>query len=384
MPLVTGYDSDSDDDAEILTSQPSNASLNGNNAKSVQNTENVQSETKKDSSGLNTNKRKAERLQIRIGAVEGQDDTSKKIKLKAAEKKPGGHSLLNMLPAPKHQKPILPAKKKDEIEEDNINNLGLESSSSSSGAITLVDSDLPKNKAKGNNDFRAMLGLKGPTNARNGPKINQGTTSTTQSEEHNKSHSSLSEDLTSTITHKKDTPPLTQPFQRSAFTISAAPRIEDEQSIEPDTIQQQAIDSADPYIGWQQGPDGSWFPVTPEAHAQYQQFLSEQSHRNDTEKDFLQADQAKSSHNPSIDSNIDRKYALAAASVAGPGQSTLQIPDEKGGGEKKNEKSLNLRAKRKGQLSSLIAQAEEKRDALEEKWAKGRSAQNEARSRYGF
>ncbi|PWN37475.1 uncharacterized protein FA14DRAFT_14361 [Meira miltonrushii] len=383
MPLVTGYDSDSDDDAGPLNAEASNAPLNGSVTKSEPKIENVQNEARKDTSGLNTNKRKAERLQIRIESVAGQDDKSKKFKLKAAEKKPGGHSLLNMLPPPKHQKPILPAKKKDEIEEDNINNLGLQSSSASSGALTLVDPDLDKNKAKGNNDFRAMLGLKDSTNAKTGPKIRQEATSVAQDEELNKSRSSSSKDLTSTIAHETSIPPPTQSFQRSAFTISAAPTIEEEQRIEPDAIQEQAIDSTDPYAGWQQGPDGSWFPVTPEAHAQYQQFLSEQSHRNDAEKDSLQAGQANTSHKPSIDSNIDRKYALAAASVAGPGQSTIHIPDEKEG-EKKNEKSLNLRAKRKGQLSSLIAQAEEKKDELEEKWAKGRSARNEAKSRYGF
>ena len=376
MPLVVGYDSDSDDSNEA-----ENIILSSGAGEIKPKTEKVQNEeTKTNLSTLNNNKRKAERLQIRIESVQSQKrvDKSKKIKLKAAEKKPEGHSLLNLLPAPKHKNPILAAKRKDDEE---VNDFGLQSDpSSSAGSLTLIDSDVSKNKTKANDDFRAMLGLKNSSNLRKGSNVTQEPNFIAQDQEQKQKKSLLLWPEESTSISVVPTP--YQPFQRSASSISAAPTVEDQQSIQHENNHEHFIDQQDPYTGWQQGPEGNWFPVTPEAHAQYEKFLFEQSHQKVDGENTLHVGQAHDYHASTINSDIDRKYALAAASVRGSDQSSNHISENNDEGEKKNEKSLNLRAKRKGQLSSLIAQAEEKKDKLEEKWAKGRTARNEAKSKY--
>jgi hypothetical protein len=73
----------------------------------------------------------------------------------------------------------------------------------------------------------------------------------------------------------------------------------------------------------------------------------------------------------------DARYAAAAAAVG----SSASVEDA--GGEAQAKKS-NYRAMRKGQLSALVAQAEQNRDRLEEKWAAGKAKQREGGSKYGF
>ena len=43
-----------------------------------------------------------------------------------------------------------------------------------------------------------------------------------------------------------------------------------------------------------------------------------------------------------------------------------------------------MRARNRGQLSSLITRAQENRQALEQRWAQGKAKKREASKRYGF
>lgn len=190
----------------------------------------------------------------------------------------------------------------------------------------------------------------------------------------------------------------------SSRTLSAAPTVEE----------------ASPYPGWLQNPDGSWIPVTPEAqeafaahhaaqaasgadpHAEEREREMERLRAQGVDIDSLatidagtQAGSADFARRPQpsasmahggTTSSLDAKYAQAAAAMAhvpaGPGES-----DEVGDGsdqKKRRDKMTSTRARHKGQLTSLFAQAEEKRDSLEEKWAKGRANRQGAREKYGF
>lgn len=391
MPLVSGYDSDSDNDND---NEPLPfATLKGKCArdpsKGIDPNEIVENDSIQDDPPSNGKKRKVEKLQIRIGSLHDDQDESKKkkrTKLAAAEKKTGGHSLLNIFPAPKNKEPFLPAKKKEEtvIEEESeiTNKLGIQSSSSS-GAMTVVDSKLDNNKSKGNDDFRAMLGLKPFAEARKKTDLPQKDSFNVHIHEERRD-----EEQNATIAARRDSSPFIaedkidsegiESYHHSSLKISAAPKVEKESFTASKELGENIFGYKDTYQGWQQGPNGEWFPITPEAHQEFQQYLFEQSQEKEGVSNL--------SHHrsPRTKTDQDRGKASTHARFAGQGQSYVPTPDQSEEQEKKGDKLINLRAKRKGQLSSLIAQAEEKKDKLEERWAKGRSARNEAKSRYGF
>ena len=49
-----------------------------------------------------------------------------------------------------------------------------------------------------------------------------------------------------------------------------------------------------------------------------------------------------------------------------------------------SERLTNMRARNRGQLSSLLMHAVETRDTLEERWSQGKAKRREASKRYGF
>lgn len=168
------------------------------------------------------------------------------------------------------------------------------------------------------------------------------------------------------------------------------------------------IEEPTPYPGWVQNPDGSWIAVTPEAQEVFAAHQAAAAAAARDKSGYSDAHTGQRRHLERLrdqgvnidniravaandcvyDSNyarngstmsLDAKYAQAAASMT---PSTGDKDREDAGGKKV--KGLTSRARQKGQLSSLFAQAEEKRESLEEKWAQGRANRNAARERYGF
>ncbi|KAE8269947.1 hypothetical protein A4X09_0g2387 [Tilletia walkeri] len=142
-------------------------------------------------------------------------------------------------------------------------------------------------------------------------------------------------------------------------------------------------------FGWAQDPDGTLYPVTPQAHEQYAQWQAAQkrvaqadqkdkdssSNSNSKLPSYSASDLAQSGK-PSIsgDKTLDAKYAAAAASASA---SESDAPVVKN-------KATSGRARYKGQLSALLAIANERKEELEEKHSKGRDRNRDARQRYGF
>jgi hypothetical protein len=177
--------------------------------------------------------------------------------------------------------------------------------------------------------------------------------------------------------------PVAAPTQRS-IAVRAAPELEEPES----------------FPGWSQDPDGTWVPVTPAAHEQYAAWMASQKDETATSggkkpRDEQAAEMARAgvaadslrsvdagadalaAYEAQAPARSDARYAAAAAAVG----SSASVEDA--GGEAQAKKS-NYRAMRKGQLSALVAQAEQNRDRLEEKWAAGKAKQREGGSKYGF
>lgn len=176
----------------------------------------------------------------------------------------------------------------------------------------------------------------------------------------------------------------------SKFSISAAPTHDDG-----------AGDEAASYPGWSQDPDGSWVPLTPAAHAQYAAWLEEQrleAAKKKPERDAAAAElaragvdvaslrtvdagaDAQAAYDAQPPARSDARYAAAAAAVG----SAASIEEAGGEEDKKMDKKTGFRARQKGQLSALVAQAEENKERLEERWARGKTAQRQSGQKYGF
>jgi hypothetical protein len=366
-------------------------------------------------------KPKQVKRQIRIDALDPaieEEAPAKRVKMDGAKSSSIGgaglHGLLGMLPAPKQSGvPPTAAVHAKSAQEAPANNMGI--AGGSEGRLEFASAATETKKVKGNNDFRAMLGLKPSTlvvkptqglektistiplpagkqseNVKQESAVTAAPTSFEERSERKDDFFSLQDAASSTSAPKATT---------HSFAISTAPIVEDEQ--ENDETREKA--EKELYRGWQQGPDGNWFPVTPEAHAAYHQFLSTQAIQAKEQDnrpadmqfsniDAIQSVDANASREawlarPSSDidpasSGLDRKFAMAAASMAMPDQGVPLVDQEEE--IKKMDKKTNVRARKKGQLSALIAQAEESREKLEQRWSRGKDGRNTAKSKYGF
>lgn len=90
------------------------------------------------------------------------------------------------------------------------------------------------------------------------------------------------------------------------------------------------------------------------------------------------------------DAALDAKYAAAAGLPSQQGGADDNEDGAAGGrgGDRRKMAELpgakNARGKGRGQLSNLIAQAAERKDELEQKWAEGKSNRAAAGNRYGW
>lgn len=253
------------------------------------------------------------------------------------------HSLLNMLPAPQNTaskrapKPVRDDSDDDVLLEDDAR---------------MTVHDVPSEKpAKGNEDFRAMLGLapKAPTkDQRQAPVI-------------------VSE------THKGQPGPLQQetdaePNLPVASSFSAAPDIKECTESEPEP-------RMDSYPGWKRDPDGTWYPVTPEAHALYAAWAQHAQ----------QEAELYTPHHAQVVSFDASAELNRIPKIPSQGPTPPETRPESLVSEKlRTDKFTNMRARTRGQLTSLLAMAHENRPMLEERWSQGKSKMRENKKRYGF
>lgn len=283
---------------------------------------------------------------------------------------PGAHGLLSMLPTPSAAKP---AKPKEEARVEN--------SVEDDARLSIVD-DAKAGEAKGNNDFRAMLGLapkSAPKTERAKPVI-------------------LNEPAREPPAEKQDTIPHDTPTTgffapgvdenagpsarpSSSFRVSAAPDVE---AKAPEPEPEPEVDLQDQYPGWRCDPDGSWYPVTPEAHAQYAAW-AQHAEAEAAERAALQS-KSDAMPDPSKMHTFDAGEALQSAEHARPPPPVNKKPKVEWqiSDKLQSERLTNTRARNRGQLSALLAQAQESRDVLEEKWAQGKAKRRENSKRYGF
>ncbi|TKY88967.1 hypothetical protein EX895_002208 [Sporisorium graminicola] len=369
------------------------------------------------------------------------------------------HSLFGMLPAPKRKDDEVLAERNKQAQarreakaiQDaeaststqtplSINEAVLRATSPTDNQPNLKDADeadlaaaVSKPKGKSNDAFRAMLGLKPSATKPQVPPATSASSSTSTGIKPDTTTQNLSSKTPShpstTILNVAPGPGRTAPSkleakdsidffslasnhpfnnntasapQSSSFVISSAPTIErpGSSSSHPNASIDDDVDDDDSaeYPGWQLDPDGSWVPVTPEAHAQllaYQQSLSRSTPSTtptskstsnlDGTRDLLAAgltpedirafDASTAARQAYLDPNGDAadndKYAAAAEFAAG----NREVQQRKPG---------MLKGLRKGQLSSLVSLAGENRSQLEKRWQRNREAKAQRSTRYGF
>ncbi|WFD23040.1 hypothetical protein MEQU1_001724 [Malassezia equina] len=254
------------------------------------------------------------------------------------------HSLFSMLPEPQQKEPLKKPMDSEAAKETILDD-----------DVRLVVHDTDTREKKGNEDFRAMLGLqpKSRTPAPSKPPV------------------IIQASLPTQVPAMEEAAP---PPTTHTHALSAAPDVEERAP--PEVEPEPEVTS---YPGWKQDADGGWYPVTPEAHAQYAAWASHAQQ---------EAEAAAMAHVP-------KKAALADFDVAaemqraGPSRPTT-APAPKPERENlvserlRTDKFTNMRARNRGQLTSLLAMAHENRPMLEEKWAQGKSKMRENKKRYGF
>ncbi|PWN53557.1 hypothetical protein IE53DRAFT_383941 [Violaceomyces palustris] len=407
------------------------------------------------------------KLQIKVDSLSDLDEASDgeelssdsisqaKKRAKAAmeaHKAKGGHSLFGMLPAPKRPADIA-KQQADEaqqphmtIREGAMKIIEVESTGDQADENDAEESKPANQGRKGNDDFRAMLGLK-PSNK---PVKSKQPADTKPPERASTAKSSSATTTTISIApqmslapssaSRMETNPIPAEDPTDFFSLSATASTSSnlervEEAAAPGFLKSMAVSSAPvvelkskdnakeeeegfgptSYPGWQQDPDGSWVPITPKAHEQYAKWLRTNGEGGSQGATINYDDPSRRMRNngaggggfdvselaraglrsedlvdyrvdtsaqpaPHGSSTLDNVYSSVASQIAASSGSS-------GGGEgasSKLGKLTNQRARQKGQLTSLLAIAEEKRGELKQKWEMGKSAKSQGRMKYGF
>lgn len=383
----------------------------------------------------------SKRKMIKIGSLQSVDQRPDQEDSDVVEtKKPrlgtastSKHSLFGMLPAPKRKDDEVLAERKKEADKRKADKVLDESETPSIVEAPLkivqdvdrsVSPEVPtggevensKPKAKTNDAFRAMLGLKPaakkppatpldasitpvakPNHTTTGAHKQSASPKPTQPTAATSKVHAAPVDFFSLNTPLSNLKSASVTSSNSTVSISAAPAIDAPQQRESHSASEENEES---YPGWALDPDGSWVPITPEAQAQlnaYQASLSpppppattSSSSRGasnlDGTRDLLAAgltpediasfDAASAARNAYVENDgaDSDKYAIAAEFAAGNRDAGMQ-----------QRKPGMVKGLRKGQLSSLISLANENRGKLEEKWQRGRDGQAQRARRYGW
>ncbi|KAI0302173.1 mitotic checkpoint regulator, MAD2B-interacting-domain-containing protein [Russula brevipes] len=166
----------------------------------------------------------------------------------------------------------------------------------------------------------------------------------------------------------------------SSFSISSAPQIDDYTPPEPKPD--------DPYPGYYQLPSGTWVAHDP---TYYQQFYDKWKTDYDREVRALEK-KVKGFE----DADADDTQEINALREMEKAKKEIQEREEKkaltqGTGGEPAAPKMNIKgskvskgARKRGQLASLLVEAYQNREALEEKIAEGRRNRKEAGNKYGF
>lgn len=296
-------------------------------------------------------------------------DVPRRPKMQARE---GGHGLFSMLPAPQSNKPIAKPKHDDARPENHVDD---------DTRLTIVDKDT-SGKAKGNDDFRAMLGLAPKASRPERPKpviVSESAPAGRAQEIPNDTPTETGAGASTSRGHADDS----SSHLASKYRISAAPDVE-AKAPDADPAPEPEVDLAAMYPGWRCDPDGSWYPVTPEAHAAYAAWAAQAEAEARAQAAFRS--KSDTLPDPAQISSFDAGQELRSARAEQPAPPVNKKPKVEWNISEKlqSERLTNMRARNRGQLSSLLVQAAESGDRLEERWAQGKTKRREASKRYGF
>lgn len=291
------------------------------------------------------------------------------------------HSLLSMLPAPQGTgaKPSTKLKHEDNVSK-NDTVLDEDMRLVVHGAHEDADENNAHPKKKGNEDFRAMLGL--------APKVRptaHGKTPLVLSETDKRSRASIErahEPELNTDSKRVERPDM----MKDSAAFSTAPDVGEPEANDHVTGFQDADTSQEPvpehFSGWRRDPDGSWFPVTPEAHAVYAAWAQQQAQQSTQALPHHYMSQGSQAATFDVSAELEHVPRILPNDTASPAHRSTRenLVSEK----LRTDKFTNMRARTRGQLTSLLAMAHENRPMLEERWAQGKSKMRDNKKRYGF
>jgi len=294
---------------------------------------------------------------------------------------PDQHSLLSMLPAPQ----VTGAKPSTKLKhDDNVSKNDTVLDEDMRLVVHEAHEDADGNdahpKKKGNEDFRAMLGL--APKAR--PTVH-GKTPLILSEIDKRSHASIEcahEPELITDSKRVGRPDMV----KYSAAFSTAPNVGEPKANDHVTQSQNAGTSQEPmpehFPGWRRDPDGSWFPVTPEAHAVYAAWAQQQAQQSTQALPYHNLSQGPPAASFDVSAELEHVPRILPNDTASPAHRSTRenLVSEK----LRTDKFTNMRARTRGQLTSLLAMAHENRPMLEERWAQGKSKMRDNKKRYGF
>ncbi|WFD19426.1 hypothetical protein MCAP1_001656 [Malassezia caprae] len=254
------------------------------------------------------------------------------------------HSLFSMLPEPQRKEPLRRPVDSDAAKETVVDD---------DVRLVVHETDDAKEK-KGNEDFRAMLGLKPKTQkpAPSKPPVIIEAPSSTEP-----------------VTAEEQAPQT----PNYTLSLSAAPDV-GERAPEPEPEPEPTS-----YPGWKQDASGGWYPVTPEAHAQYAAWANYAQQQAEASA-MAQVPAKTPLTDFDVSAEMQRAGPLRPAQAPAPKPERENLVSER----LRTDKFTNMRARTRGQLTSLLAMAHESRPMLEEKWSQGKSKMRENKKRYGF
>ncbi|GAA5911772.1 PRCC domain-containing protein [Sporobolomyces salmoneus] len=178
------------------------------------------------------------------------------------------------------------------------------------------------------------------------------------------------------VTSSLSTSSSSKPTVSSAPSISSAPTLR-----EPPTSSSRQPTASDPYPGFTQLPSGEWVAKDQETYELALKWQAEQQAQSELPRGFEEKEIENKGGYKDVDEAKRAKDAWATRPSQVPGQ---EEEFKKSAQIKGIPKQASQQARRKGQLSSLIAEAHDNRAELEERIAQARLNRKSAGNKYGF
>ncbi|WFD41806.1 hypothetical protein MPSI1_000442 [Malassezia psittaci] len=375
-PLVAAYSSDSDDDAGEVLSGVSAATQAQKERSSLSVAEANRGsglELPPPSAGSKPVK------QIHIESIEAEPvpSTTQPGENDQESRKESQHGLFGMLPAPRSNKSTTTKQTGQRHESENR----VEDDT----RLTIVN-EADDQKPRGNDDFRRMLGLAPKAKSASKPK----PPVVIASESVITPRNDIPTEFDGNATHPRFQLHTEKGFdsdsrEHRSLCVSAAPDVQDKPTSEsPGATLRPDESSTEDWSGWRQDPDGSWYPVTPEAHAAYAAWAAQAE--AEAQAAAMYASKSDKQQDLGRMATFDANAELHNSRPMQPTEPVSKKPKIEWNISEKlqSDRLTNMRARNRGQLSSLLVQAAETRETLEDRWAKGKTKRREASKRYGF